>query len=179
MFINMDSKLMKTRLRFTLYAIFFALALAALWAGRAFAQGGQPPTDDQVNAVAKELFCPVCENTPLDVCPTQACAQWREQIRSMLAEGKTSDEIKQYFVDTYGDRVLNEPPRTGFNWLAYIVPPLVILLGAFGVVQLLKGMKKPVAASPAGGAARSETQKTESLVDEYAARFEEEVRKRK
>ena len=33
-----------------------------------------PVTDDEVNEVARDLYCPVCENTPLDVCPTQACA---------------------------------------------------------------------------------------------------------
>ena len=170
---------MKSYLRLTLYALFFALVLSALTAGRAFAQGAQPPTDDEVNAVAKELFCPVCENTPLDVCPTQACAQWRDLIRRMLSEGKDEAEIKQYFVDNYGDRVLNEPPRTGFNWLAYLVPPLVILLGAVTVVRALKAMKKPVVTSPALGADRSEASKSESPLDDYAARFEEEVRKRK
>lgn len=168
---------MNRQLPITIYVLSLALVLTALTAGRAIAQGPQPPTDDEVNAVAKELFCPVCENTPLDVCPTQACRQWRDQIRSLLAEGKTSDEIKQYFVDTYGDRVLNEPPRTGFNWLAYIVPPLVILLGALSVVRTLKGMKKPVVVSPAGGADRSEARRLAE--DDYAARFEEEVRKRK
>lgn len=171
---------MKSYLRLTLYASFFALVLAALGTGRAFAQGGQPPTDDEVNAVAKQLFCPVCENTPLDVCPTQACAQWRDQIRSMLAEGKTEDEIIQYFVDTYGDRVLNEPPLTGLNWLAYIVPPLVILFGALVVARTLKGMKKPVTASPAAGAdGVAQSPMPESPTDEYVARFEEEVRRRK
>lgn len=170
---------MKQKLPIAIYIFTLALVLAALSAGRAFAQGSQPPTDDEVNAVAKELFCPVCENTPLDVCPTQACAQWRDQIRSMLTEGKTEAEIKQYFVDTYGDRVLNEPPLTGLNWLAYIVPPLVILFGALVVARTLKGMKKPVVASPASDAVRGEAPKTESPVDEYAARFEEEVRNRK
>ena len=38
-------------------------------------------TDDEVNAVAKDVYCPVCESTPLDVCPTAACADWRELIR--------------------------------------------------------------------------------------------------
>ncbi len=64
------------------------------------------PSDDQVNAIARQLYCPVCENTPLDVCPTTACHQWRELIRQMLGEGKTPEEIKQYFVDYYGARVL-------------------------------------------------------------------------
>ena len=82
------------------------------------------PSDDEVNAIARQLFCPICQNTPLDVCPTQACHDWRELIRQMLAEGKTPDQIKQYFVDHYGARVLSEPPQTGLNWLVYIVPPV-------------------------------------------------------
>ena len=171
---------MNRQLRFAFYAIFFALVLSVLLAGRAFAQGGQPPTDDEVNAVAKQLFCPVCENTPLDVCPTQACAQWRDQIRSMLGEGKTEAEIKQYFVDTYGDRVLNEPPLTGLNWLAYIVPPLAILFGALMVARTLKGMKKPKAQAPAMSAdSEAQSPQPESPADDYVARFEEEVRRRK
>jgi len=99
----------------------------------AFAQDTPPgtPTDDDVNAIARQLFCPVCENVPLDVCGTQACAQWRELIREKLAEGWSEDEIKQYFVDHYGARVLSEPPPEGFNWLAYLIPPLAFLAGAF------------------------------------------------
>ena len=63
-----------------------------------FAQG-PTPTDDEVNRIAKQFYCPVCESTPLDVCPTEACRQWRELIRSMLADGKSEEEIKQYFCD--------------------------------------------------------------------------------
>jgi len=75
------------------------------------------PSDDQVNAIASQLYCPVCENTPLDVCPTEALRQWRALIRQMISEGKTEDEIKQYFVENYGARVLGAPPATGLNWL--------------------------------------------------------------
>ncbi|NQS91637.1 MAG: hypothetical protein HQ574_04445, partial [Chloroflexi bacterium] len=38
---------------------------------------GSDPTDDDVNAIAKQLYCPVCENIPLDACGTAACEQWR------------------------------------------------------------------------------------------------------
>ena len=62
------------------------LLLALFVTGVAFAQDGTPrqPTEDEVNAIAKQMYCPVCENTPLDVCPTQACAEWRELIRDKL-----------------------------------------------------------------------------------------------
>ena len=62
------------------------------------------PQDD-VNAVAKQLYCPVCENIPLDVCPTQACEEWRGLIRLKLSEGWSADQIKTYFVEQYGDQL--------------------------------------------------------------------------
>jgi cytochrome c-type biogenesis protein CcmH len=152
-----------------LWTIPFVLALAFLWKGHVAAQG-PTPSDDEVNAIAKQLFCPVCENTPLDVCPTQACAQWRALIRQKLAEGWTEAQIKQYFVEQYGARVLSEPPRTGLNWLVYIIPPLMFIVG---VVILARTFRKPN--EPTEG----ETTPTEAATDDYAARFEDEVKKRK
>src|SRR5512147_2634427 len=109
------------------YTVLLALILAGLWAAPVSAQG-PTPTDDDVNRIAKQLYCPVCESTPLDVCPTEACRQGRDLIRTMLADGKSEAEIKQYFVEHYGARVLAEPPN---RWVAYLVPAVVILLGAF------------------------------------------------
>jgi cytochrome c-type biogenesis protein CcmH len=100
------------------------------------------PSDDQVNAIAKELYCPVCENIPLDVCPTQACAQWRALIKEKMIAGWSKDEIKQYFVDQYGDRVLAQPPARGLNLLVYILPPVVFMGGVVVVYLNLKKIKK-------------------------------------
>jgi cytochrome c-type biogenesis protein CcmH len=85
--------------------------LASLLVIRVVAAQGGTVTDDQVNAVAKKLNCPVCENVPLDVCETQACIQWRDLIRHKLAAGETPEQIIVYFQTTYGDQVLQEPPR--------------------------------------------------------------------
>ena len=96
------------------------------------------PSDDDVNQVASQLFCPICENMSLDVCPIEACHQWRELIRDQLSEGWTEPEIKEYFVAQYGDRVLGEPPRRGLNWTLYLAPPIVILLGAVLFISKMK-----------------------------------------
>lgn len=163
---------MTRTLRNTQHAILFILFLTALLVTPVSAQG-RPPTDDEVNAIAKQLYCPVCENTPLDVCATQACAQWRDLIRLMLSQGKSEAEIKQYFVANYGARVLNEPPREGLNWLAYLVPPVVILIGAGFLVRALQTMKKPVAAAQVEGL------RSDASADDYIARLEAEVKKQK
>lgn len=162
-------------LRITFYVSLF-IALVLFTFTTAFAQD-TTPTDDEVNAIAKQLYCPVCENTPLDVCPTEACRQWRELIRDQLAEGKTEAEIKQYFVANYGARVLSEPPRTGFNWLVYIIPPVLILLGAVMLFNAFRAWTKPKSAEAGAGPVKEAG--TLSSDDEYIKRLEEELKNRK
>ncbi len=162
--------------RFT-FCVLCAIALGILLSNQtyqsAIAQQPVPtPSDDQVNHIAHQLYCPVCENTPLDVCPTDACRQWRDLIRQQLAQGWTENQIKQYFVQQYGVRVLAEPPQTGFNWLIYILPPAIILTGAFVLFRALSMWTKSSSASTAKGF-MGKTPK-----DEYVARLEEELRKR-
>jgi cytochrome c-type biogenesis protein CcmH len=106
------------------------------------AQGEQPVSDDQVNAIAKELYCPVCENISLDVCSTTACAQWRELIREKIAAGWTEKQIKTYFAEQYGDRVLAVPPLMGLNSLIYILPPVIVFAGAIIVGYKIFSAKK-------------------------------------
>src|SRR5687768_1302127 len=128
--------------RITFYVLLLTLLLAELWTSSASAQG-PTPTDDEVNRIAKQLYCPVCESTPLDVCPTEACRQWRELIRTMLAEGKSEEEIQQYFVTQYGARVLAEPPN---RLVTYLVPAVAILLGAFMLFRGFQMWMKPSSA---------------------------------
>ena len=143
------------------------------------AQSGTPhtPTDDEVNAVAGQLYCPVCENIPLDVCGTQACAQWRDLIREKLSEGWTPEEIKAYFAEQYGDRVLATPPPRGINWMVYVLPPVLILAGAVILVQAFRTWKTPAEEPPGTETTRPESPFPTSD-DEYIARLEEELKNR-
>jgi cytochrome c-type biogenesis protein CcmH len=152
----------------------FILAVAILPLEIASAQDPTPVSDDQVNQVASQMYCPVCENIPLDVCPTQACAQWRDLIREKLSQGWTSDQIKDYFAAQYGDRVLSVPPVRGLNWLVYILPPVAILLGAWLVVSVIRNSRKRALAQ----VKTAEVDSTRTDV-EYMRKIEEELRNRK
>ncbi len=85
--------------------------------------------DDETMRVAHNLYCPVCPNTPLDVCDTQACQQWRALIHDQLAAGKTEEQIDQYFVTEFGERVLGAPRPEGFNLGVYIAPLAAVVAG--------------------------------------------------
>jgi len=169
--LTIDNSILTIRL-----IILVALALTFIVPGIALAQDSDPnaPTDDEVNAIAKQLFCPVCENTPLDVCPTQACAQWRALIREKLSEGWSEDQINQFFADQYGARVLSEPPRQGLNWLIYIVPPIAFLAGAY---ILFRGVQSWRQTEPDDAFDEITFEGGEESKDDYVARLEEELRR--
>jgi cytochrome c-type biogenesis protein CcmH len=86
-------------------------------------------TDDMVNDVARLLYCPVCESTPLDTCGTAACKDWRDEIRTMLAEGMNSEEIVDNFVLRFGDRVVGTPQDPMLRAFSLVTPWVMILIG--------------------------------------------------
>jgi cytochrome c-type biogenesis protein CcmH len=155
-----------------LLAILAAFSVVLVASSSVLAQGPTPP-DDEVNRIAKQMYCPVCESTPLDACPTEACRQWRDLIRTMLAEGKSEEEIKQYFVAQYGVRVLAEPPN---RLVSYLVPAVAILLGAF---LLFRGFQRWLKPSATATAAAMAEQDVKPVQDPYVAKLEEELKKRK
>lgn len=165
-----------------------ALALGGLPIRAVYAQDPQPtPSDNDVNRVARDLYCPVCENIPLDVCPTPACHEWRELIRQKLAEGLNDQQIREFFALQYGDRVLSEPPRSGLNWLVYLLPPLALVAGGVVLFGVLRRMRKAGNSSgshvtPLPTANLDEegdgTVVQNEVEDEYLTRVEEELRRK-
>jgi cytochrome c-type biogenesis protein CcmH len=78
----------------------------------------------------------------LDVCETKACEDWRAQIRDQLSEGWTDQQVIDYFVAQYGERVLAEPQRKGFTSLVWFLPMIVALIGLWIVYEILKNWRK-------------------------------------
>lgn len=149
--------------------VFLLVALLALGIGKVSAQTPEP-SDDDVNRVAKQLYCPVCENIPLDVCPTQACEQWRATIREKLIAGWNEQQIKDYFAVQYGERVLAEPPAQGFSLLVWLIPPLAVLAGAGVWWRFIRRAAKTAEVVPAPLA---------RATDPYIAKIEEELKRRR
>ena len=160
------------------------LILALLLLLPAAVYGQDDISDDEVNQVAKDLYCPVCESTPLDVCPTQACADWRELIRTKLAAGETRQDVLDYFARQYGDGVLANPPRRGVSLIVlWVLPVLLVLLGGFlffpprpggGPAPRAAVSSPPPYRRPAP--TRRPAAKPDEPMDEYIARVERELK---
>ncbi|MAU08644.1 MAG: hypothetical protein CL607_02390 [Anaerolineaceae bacterium] len=101
-------------------------------------------SDDEVNSVAKQLYCPVCENIPLDVCETAACQDWRYEIRLQLADGLSEQAIIDDFVDRFGERVVGTPQDPTLRNLSLITPWVIALLvAAGGLLAIFSWRRRP------------------------------------
>ena len=141
----------------------------------AFAQTDGDVTDDDVNRVAHELFCPTCESLPVDVCPTEVCADWRAEIRRQLEAGATDDEVLDYFAVRYGTGVLANPPAEGLGNFFWIGPILVVVLGLFIFGRQMQKLQADGARNDASSEADA---RPTSSGDPYRDRIEQELQKR-
>jgi cytochrome c-type biogenesis protein CcmH len=103
------------------------VAFAAL-AAPAFAADPQTNLAD----IEDEVMCPIC-GTTLELSDSPQAEREREFIREQIADGRSKDEVKDALVAEYGEDVLALPDADGFDLAAWVVPALVILLGALGV----------------------------------------------
>ncbi len=92
--------------------------------------------DGIVDQIGANLMCQCGCTMVLSTCDCGTAEQMRGEIRSMLDQGQTKDDIVNYYVGKYGDKVLAAPKAEGFNLSAYITPFAVILAGggALGLI---------------------------------------------
>jgi cytochrome c-type biogenesis protein CcmH len=88
-----------------------------------------------------ELVCPTCKTT-LDQSDAPVARRMKQIIRTRLAEGATEAEIKAELVSQFGRGVLAEPPKSGFDLLAWLVPLALLGTGAVGVAALAWGWSR-------------------------------------
>tara|TARA_Y100000817_G_scaffold88219_1_gene68658 strand:- start:1739 stop:2143 length:405 start_codon:yes stop_codon:yes gene_type:complete len=84
--------------------------------------------DDLYIKLEKEIMCPVCDGQTLDQSQSLIAEDMKNSIKEKIAEGYNEEEIKNYFVDRYGENVVAYPSTTGFNLLAYFVPIFGLIL---------------------------------------------------
>ena len=98
--------------------------------------------------IESEVVCPTCHTT-LDQSSSAVANRMRTFIRARIAAGDTKSEIKRKLVDDFGEQVLASPPKRGFNLLAWVLPPvLVVAAGAILAVLAVRWSRRRDPAPP-------------------------------
>lgn len=99
-----------------------------------------PSLEDQVNAIAGDLMCPVCEGQTVAESNALLAQQMREIIRERLRRGENREQILAFFVTQFGESVLATPPKRGATLALWLAPLAVFALGTAGVLVYLRRM---------------------------------------
>ncbi len=83
-------------------------------------------------------MAPCCWTQTVSKHYSGAAGEIRQGIRTMLSEGKNRQEILDFYVATYGERILAMPPARGFNLMAYLLPGLFLVVGGWTTTALLR-----------------------------------------
>ena len=84
--------------------------------------------ENKVYDISDELMCPVCQGQTVAESNSQLALSMKEVVRIKVSEGKSKEEILDYFILQYGDTILAKPPIRGFNLLLWILPPGILVL---------------------------------------------------
>lgn len=81
--------------------------------------------------ISNELMCPVCQGQTVAESNSKLAISMRDVIKQKITEGKSKNEILNYFTEIYGDNILATPPVKGLNILLYFVPILFLIISIF------------------------------------------------
>lgn len=104
-----------------------------------------PPREARVQALGKQLRCPMCQGLSIADSNSSAARAQMDKVRELVAAGKTDQEIRDYFTSRYGEWALLEPPASGMNLLVWILPLLLLVGGGAAIARI---MRRPVPAAP-------------------------------
>jgi len=105
-----------------------------------------PPREARVQALGKQLRCPMCQGLSIADSNSSAARAQMDKVRELVAAGRTDQQIRDYFTSRYGEWALLEPPASGMNLLVWLLP-LLLLVG--GGLAIARTMRRPAPVAPA------------------------------
>ena len=97
--------------------------------------------DRETEELASIMRCPVCQALSVADSPTTSALAMREEARDLLAQGYTREQVLQYFEASYGEFILLEPKKQGFNLVVWLAPIVAALLGLVVIAGRLRGQR--------------------------------------
>jgi cytochrome c-type biogenesis protein CcmH len=108
----------------------------------------------RLKSIAHELRCLVCQNQTIADSDAPLAVDLRQQVRGMIREGKSDEEIRGYMTDRYGDFVLYKPPFNAVTAVLWVGPALLIVGGFSALFVMLRRRRQAAEGAPSPDAAR-------------------------
>ncbi len=119
-------------------ALASVLILAPVWAIDPHPPFEDPVLEAQYQGLIKEVRCLVCQNQTIADSNAPLAADLRREIREMMGEGATRQEVVEFLVARYGDFVLYRPPFQPTTWALWGGPAIFVIIGLVVFIRVLR-----------------------------------------
>jgi cytochrome c-type biogenesis protein CcmH len=121
-----------------MWVLAVCLALTATaWAAVAQEGFDDPVLDARYRALTREIRCPKCLNENIAESKAPVAADLRREVRRLIAEGASDDEIKTFLSSRYGEFVLYRPRLTPTTFAVWAAPFLLLAVGGLVFWRIL------------------------------------------
>ncbi|MEM7304578.1 MAG: cytochrome c-type biogenesis protein [Pseudomonadota bacterium] len=97
-----------------------------------------PEYEERYQQILSELRCLVCQNQTIADSPSDLAVDFRVEVRDMLEQGKSNQEILDFMSARYGDFVLYKPPVKPHTWLLWAGPFLFLIGGVAAAIGMVR-----------------------------------------
>lgn len=108
----------------------------------AWPRGGDASDAGRVRALSSELRCPDCEGQSIEQSSTATARAARADIRGRVAAGESDAEIRQAYIDKFGDSILLKPEGGGLGIIVWGLPAAALVLGGAGLLLALRRWRR-------------------------------------
>jgi cytochrome c-type biogenesis protein CcmH len=102
----------------------------------------QHSKDKALEKTAREIYdlimCPICAGQTIARSNSETSIQMRDLVLKKLRQGQTKEEVLQYFVSRYGERIMAEPNKKGLNLLLWFLPFVLVAFAAILIYSLIR-----------------------------------------
>ena len=144
--------------------LLLALALAGAGAKEAAPLAEDPVVEQRLIAISEEMRCLVCQNESLAGSRAELAMDLRRELRTLIKQGKSDAEIREFMVSRYGDFVLYRPRVSPMTYLLWGGPFLFMVVAVVVLLVYLRRRNRAVAGE--AQLSEDEARRAEALLKE-------------
>jgi len=129
--------------------------------------------EEAIERSARELYgrimCPLCAGQTIAQSSNETSKQMRDLVLKKLRQGETKEEVLEYFVSRYGERIMAMPNKRGLNLMLWFLPFVLVAIAAILIFSMIRRWYSK-------GRVEEDPHFEEARLSEYKERLEKELK---
>jgi len=149
------------------FAVSAACALSAAAAAQDSAAGSARTLHPEAEEAISRVRSPFCPGLMLEVCPSASAQALRDSLDAQAEAGLPSDSLVEMVIASYGEEYRAVPKASGAGLLAWVMPPVALVVGLGLVALALRRLRAPTGSPSAADLSDEEQERVRQALADF------------